>query len=80
MIWLNYISRRNNCIGKVEGGVKWILEGDANTGFFHSVANGRRRKCIIEFLDTESGRITEQGDLVAHIEAFFYKKTVWKRG
>jgi hypothetical protein len=44
------------------------------------VANGRRRKCIIEFLDIESGRITEQGDLVAHIEAFFYKKTVWKRG
>jgi hypothetical protein len=35
------------------GGVKWILEGDANTGFFHSVANGRRRKCMIEFLDTE---------------------------
>jgi hypothetical protein len=39
-----------------ERGVKWILEGDANNGFFHTVANGRR-KCIIEFLDIESGRI-----------------------
>jgi hypothetical protein len=52
--------------------VKWILECDANTGFFHSVTNGRRRKCIIDFLDTERGRITEQRQLVAHID-FFYK-------
>jgi hypothetical protein len=43
------------------------------------VANGRRRKCIIEFLDTESGRITEQGDLVAHIEAFFFIKKLFGR-
>ena len=26
------------------GGEKWVLEGDSNTGFFHLVANGRRRK------------------------------------
>jgi hypothetical protein len=53
------------------------LEGDANTGFFHSVANGRRRKCIIEFLDTGRGRITEQRELVAHIEDFY--KTLFGR-
>jgi hypothetical protein len=57
--------------------VKFILEGDANTGFFHSVANGRRGMCIIEFLDTERGRINEQRDLVAHIEDFY--KTLFRR-
>jgi protein subunit release factor B len=54
-----------------EGGVNCILEGDANTDFFHSVANGRRRKCKIEFLDTRRGRITEQREPVAHIEGFY---------
>src|SRR6266498_2608202 len=39
------------------GGEKWILEGDANTRFFHGVANGRRRKCQIEMLQTEEGRL-----------------------
>jgi hypothetical protein len=54
-----------------EGGIKWILEGDANTGYFHSTANGRRRKCRIEFLDTDLGRITEQKELVMRIESFY---------
>jgi hypothetical protein len=39
------------------GGVRWLLEGDANTGYFHSIANGRR-KCRIEFLETGYGRIS----------------------
>jgi mannosylglycoprotein endo-beta-mannosidase len=27
--------------------VRWTLQGDANTAYFHEVANGRRRKCAI---------------------------------
>jgi hypothetical protein len=53
--------------------VKWLLEGDTNTGYYHNVANGRRRKCKIEFLDTEQGMITEQEDLVQHIYDFYKK-------
>lgn len=53
------------------GGVKWILEGDANTGYFQSIANGRRRKCMIEVLETETGRITEQEELIKHIYTFY---------
>jgi hypothetical protein len=55
------------------GSVRWILEGDSNTCFFYNIANGKRRKCHIEFLETEEGRISHQKGLVQHI-AGFYKK------
>jgi hypothetical protein len=42
------------------------LQGDANTRFFHSVANGRRRKCAIFTLETDEGDITE-GKICANI-------------
>jgi hypothetical protein len=32
---------------KQKAGNKWLLEGDANTHFFHQFANGRRRKNLI---------------------------------
>jgi mannosylglycoprotein endo-beta-mannosidase len=31
--------------------VKWALQGDANTAYFHAVANGRRRKRTISTLN-----------------------------
>jgi hypothetical protein len=68
---LNYINRRNYT--SKGGGVKWILEGDSNTCYFHSIANGRRRKCRIEFLETGQGRIVEQELLVSHIYEFYRK-------
>jgi hypothetical protein len=36
---------------------KTAFGGDANTGYFHSIANGRR-KCRIKFLETGYGRIS----------------------
>jgi hypothetical protein len=49
------------------------LEGDADTRYFDSVANGRRRKCKIIFLEDGDNRITEQGELVVHINDFYRK-------
>jgi hypothetical protein len=49
---------------------KWILQGDANTGFFHSVANGRR-KCTIFSLETEEGDISDVKDLSKHVEEYY---------
>jgi hypothetical protein len=43
------------------------------THVFHSIANGKRRKCQIEFLETEDGRITQQKDLAQHVEGFYKK-------
>jgi hypothetical protein len=36
-----------------------MLMGDANTEYFHTCANGRRRKTKIVSLDIEGGQITE---------------------
>ena len=36
----------------------WLLKGDANTAYFHAMANGRRRKCAISRLVSEQGVIS----------------------
>nr|AAT01371.1 hypothetical protein [Oryza sativa Japonica Group] len=40
-------------------GEKRLLEGDANTAFFHGVANGKKRKSTIRSLE-EDGRVIEE--------------------
>lgn len=53
------------------GVVKWITQGDANTSFFHSCANGRRRKSFIFSLDHERGGITKEAEIRDHIYKFY---------
>lgn len=53
------------------GGVKWVTKGDANTGYFHAYANGRKRKCSILRLQSDNGLLLTQEDIVAHIYEFF---------
>ena len=48
------------------GGENWILKGDANTGFFHKCANGRRRKTEIKTLEDEGRCITDAMELRSH--------------
>lgn len=50
---------------------KWLLEGDNNTEYYHSVANGRRRKNTIFSL--QNGEDTVQGDeqLLQHVTGFY---------
>ena len=49
----------------------WILEGDANTQFFHQHANGRRRKNTIVAFDTEIGEVRSQEDIMSHVTSFY---------
>jgi hypothetical protein len=51
--------------------IKWTVEGDANTAYFHAIANGQRRKCAITSLSTPSGPITDQQDIQSHVYAFY---------
>lgn len=52
-------------------GEKWLLEGDANTSFFHGVANGRKRKSLIRALEEDGRIIEEPAELKAHIYQFY---------
>lgn len=58
---------------KKRAGNNWVLQGDANTHYFHQFANGRRRKKTISFLDSDQGEIRGQGDISRHI-VIFYKQ------
>lgn len=49
----------------------WVLQGDANTHFFHQYANGRRRKNTIALLESDSGEIRGQQNLTKHIVDFY---------
>jgi mannosylglycoprotein endo-beta-mannosidase len=53
--------------------VQWLQEGDSNTAFFHSVANGRKGKCSIFSLETEEGVIRSEEELQKHIYDFYKK-------
>jgi hypothetical protein len=50
---------------------QWVLLGDSNTGFFHGVANGRRRKCNIFSLEIDDGELSDMKLLRTHIERYY---------
>jgi hypothetical protein len=39
--------------------LQWTLKGDSCTAYFHAIANGRRRKCLIPRLITDHGEVDE---------------------
>lgn len=53
------------------GGEKWLLQGDANTGYFHNKANGRKKKCSIFSLEDDDRVITGEHQLREHIEGYY---------
>ena len=53
------------------GDVKWVVKGDANTGYFHAYANGRKRKSTILRLQSEHGTLVSHSEIVKHIFDFF---------
>jgi hypothetical protein len=50
---------------------KWVLQGGANTKFFHGIANGRRRKCSIFSLEADEGEISDPIEFHKHIEEYY---------
>ena len=68
---LTHLAKVEEAYWRQRGRQRWLLEGDANTAYFHAIANGRRRKCAIGSLVTDQGIITEQGALQEHIYTFY---------
>ena len=58
-------------IGIVGGGEQWLLKGDNNMAYFHSIANGRRRKTAILSLEDEGIVIEDKDQLRVHITEFY---------
>jgi hypothetical protein len=51
--------------------VKTLLEGDANTRFFHLVANGKHRKQLIYRLEDDNGVAVSSDRLKCHITNYY---------
>jgi hypothetical protein len=51
--------------------VRWTLEGDSCTKYFHAIANSQRRKCSIPRLITPQGEVDDQRDLMEHVYDFY---------
>jgi hypothetical protein len=49
----------------------WILKGDANTAYFHAIANGRRRKCSIPCLWDNDRLLEDNRDMSMHTYSFY---------
>ncbi|KAK1660778.1 hypothetical protein QYE76_048937 [Lolium multiflorum] len=51
--------------------LQWTLKGDACTAYFHAIANGRRRKCMIPCLRVDDIEICDQKGLIDHIYSLY---------
>ena len=50
---------------------QFLLEGDSNTRYFHSVANGRHRKKLIHSLVQDEGTIEGHEQLKSYITKYY---------
>jgi hypothetical protein len=48
-----------------------MLQGDANTKYFHACANGRKRRCAIMSLVTDSGTVVDKDEIKELIYSFY---------
>jgi hypothetical protein len=68
---LEHINNQEKIYWKQRGNVRWILEGDSNTNFFHQCANGRRWKNTIVALETDQGEIKSEKEIMDHVTAYY---------
>ena len=51
--------------------MKWVKEGDCNSKFFYKVANDRRNKKFIKFLENERGLVLDNSESIT-VEILLY--------
>ncbi|KAK2637373.1 hypothetical protein Ddye_032165 [Dipteronia dyeriana] len=74
--------RREEQEWRQKSSIKWLMEGDRNIFFFHSVASGRRRHNFIEKIIVEGVTKTQSENMREGATDFVekhYKNVEWKR-
>ena len=54
--------------------VKWVKDGDCNSKLFHKVANGRRNRNFIKFLENERGLVLNNSESITEEILLYFKK------
>ncbi|RVW99807.1 LINE-1 retrotransposable element ORF2 protein [Vitis vinifera] len=54
--------------------VKWVKDGDCNSKLLHKVANGRRNKNFIKFLENERGLVLDNSKRIIEEILLYFKK------
>ena len=53
------------------GTINWTLKGDSPTAYFFAIANGRRRRCLIDSLLIDGVRVSDPLMVLRHVVQFF---------
>lgn len=77
-MWTSMRIKENFMRQKVR--LKWDINGDSTSKFFHSVAKDRRRKFFIGNLLTDKGLVREVGEVKEEVWKHFGKKFVENDG
>ncbi|RVX15151.1 Transposon TX1 uncharacterized 149 kDa protein [Vitis vinifera] len=54
--------------------VKWVKDGDCNSKLFHKMANERRNKNFIKFLENERGLVLDNSESITDEILLYFKK------
>ena len=54
--------------------VKWVKDRDCNSKFFHKVANGRRNRNFIKYLENERGLMLDNSESITEEILLYFEK------
>ncbi|XP_019266683.1 PREDICTED: uncharacterized protein LOC109244105 [Nicotiana attenuata] len=65
--------KKEESFWKQKSGVKWFVEGEVNSKFFHSVVKGRKKRLTLKKMRKEDGTWVEGDEEIAHEAISFFQ-------
>ena len=65
------LHRQEEVYWNQRGAINWTLKGDSPTSYFFAIANGRRRRCMIDSLLINNVRVSDPSQIMSHVVNFF---------